>query len=84
MDKRKIVEIAKNIGTLNEKMENSGDCLAVPKYPQTAADLEWLKGIEMKYLSIPNIVDKAKNEVKIYKFSAENTILSQLKQKSSN
>lgn len=76
MDKRQIVDLAKKIGTLNEKMENSGDCLAVPKYPQTAADLEWLKGLENKYLDIPEIITEAKNGVKIFKFSVENPLVS--------
>lgn len=75
MDKKQIVDLAKKIGTLDEKMENSGDCQAVPKYPQTAADLEWLKGVETKYLGIPELVKEAKEGIKIQIFSVEEPVI---------
>lgn len=74
MDKKDIISLAKKIGTLGLEAKNAGDCTAVPKYPQTAADLDWLKGIEEKYLELSKLVNTAIDSLKTNKFSASNPL----------
>ena len=43
LDKEEITEIAKKIGTFEISKIDDGGCSAVPKYPETRADLERVK-----------------------------------------
>ena len=43
LDKQEIVEIAKEIGTLEISKIDDGGCKAVPKYPETQSDLKRVK-----------------------------------------
>ena len=43
LDKEEITEIAKNIGTFEISKIDDGGCSAVPRYPETRADLERVK-----------------------------------------
>ena len=43
LDKEEITAIAKNIGTFEISKIDDGGCSAVPKYPETHADLERVK-----------------------------------------
>ena len=43
LDKEEITEIAKRIGTFQFSKIDDGGCSAVPKYPETRADLNRVK-----------------------------------------
>ena len=43
LDKEEITSIAKDIGTFEISKIDDGGCSAVPKYPETRADLERVK-----------------------------------------
>ena len=43
MDKEEITAIAKDIGTFKISEIDDGGCSAVPRYPQTHADLDFSK-----------------------------------------
>ena len=43
LDKEEITEIAKKIGTFEISKIDDGGCSAVPRYPETRADLERVK-----------------------------------------
>ena len=45
MDKIEIEEIAKKIGTYEVSIIPDGGCSAVPKYPETHADLDLFKNV---------------------------------------
>lgn len=46
LDKVEITKIAQKIGTFEISKRDDGGCKAVPKYPETNADLELVKGIK--------------------------------------
>ena len=48
MDKLEIEKIADKIGTFEISKEDDGGCSAVPKYPETKADIERVNEAKMK------------------------------------
>lgn len=66
LDKEEITKIAKDIGTFPISEIDDGGCSAVPRYPETHADLEMVKKV-CEEINQDEAIEKAFDNIRILK-----------------